>query len=71
LFVDLDRSQSVAAFMTPPPAGKETAVHSNDHPDDSERPSRPQTWRERHAVTILTVVLFSLLALVITVQVAC
>jgi hypothetical protein len=46
-------------------------VNSNDHPDDSKGSLRPQTWRERHAITILTVVLFSLLALVITVQVAC
>lgn len=41
------------------------------HPDDSENSSRSQSWRHRHAVTILTVVLFALLALVITVQVAC
>ena len=37
----------------------------------SEQPSAPQTWGQRHAVTILTVTLVSLLVLVIIVQVAC
>jgi hypothetical protein len=30
-----------------------------------------QTWRQRHAVTILTTVLFALLGLVMLIQVAC
>jgi hypothetical protein len=37
----------------------------------SEPPSAPQTWGQRHAVTILTVTLFSLLIFVMIVQVAC
>ena len=41
------------------------------HPDDSENSSRPQSWGQRHAITILTTVLFGLLALVMSVQVAC
>jgi hypothetical protein len=41
------------------------------HPEEPEQPSRPQTWGQRHAVTILTVVLFALLAFVMTIQVAC
>jgi hypothetical protein len=48
-------------------AGKETVMH----PDDSDNSSRPLSWGQRHAVTILTAVLFGLLALVITIQVAC
>lgn len=30
-----------------------------------------KSWRDRHGVTIMTTVLFSLLALVIFIQVAC
>lgn len=41
------------------------------HPDDSETSSRPQTWGQRHAITILTVVLFGMLAFVMVLQVAC
>ena len=41
------------------------------HPDDSENSSGPKTWGQRHAITILTTVLFGLLALVMSVQVAC
>ena len=37
--------------------------------EDNEQ--RPTTWGQRHFATILTVVLFGLLALVTTVQVAC
>ena len=37
----------------------------------SDESPRPQTWRQRHAVTILTVALFGLLALVMIVQVTC
>jgi hypothetical protein len=48
-------------------AGKETVMH----PDDSDNSPRPLSWGQRHAVTILTVVLFGLLAFVITFQMAC
>jgi len=41
------------------------------HPDDSDHPARPQTWGQRHALSILTSVLFGLLALVTCIQVAC
>jgi len=41
------------------------------HPDDSDPAARPQTWGQRHALSILTTVLFGLLALVTCVQVAC
>jgi hypothetical protein len=37
----------------------------------SDESPRPQTWGQRHAVTILTTTLLGLLALVMTVQVAC
>lgn len=37
----------------------------------TEEPSGPQSWGQRHAITILTVVLFGLLGLVMIVQVAC
>jgi hypothetical protein len=37
----------------------------------SEDSNEPQTWGQRHAVTILTTVLFGLLALVMIVQMAC
>jgi hypothetical protein len=33
--------------------------------------NEPQSWRQRHAITILTTTLFGLLALVMLVQVAC
>jgi hypothetical protein len=49
------------------PGGEEIAMH----PDDSETSSRPQTWGQRHAITILTVVLFGMLAFVMVLQVAC
>jgi hypothetical protein len=41
------------------------------HPDDSETSSRPQTWGQRNAISILTTVLFGLLAFVMILQVAC
>lgn len=37
----------------------------------SEDPPPPQTWGQRHAVTILTTVLFGLLGLVMVIQVGC
>jgi hypothetical protein len=40
-------------------------------PDDSDDSPRPQTWGQRHAVTILTVVLFGMLGFVIAFQMAC
>jgi len=39
--------------------------------DDSEDTSRPQTWGQRNAVTIMTMVLFGLLAFVMIFQMAC
>lgn len=46
---------------------------SNDSNDsnDANDPQRPTTWGQRHAITILTTVLFGLLALVTIIQVAC
>jgi hypothetical protein len=41
--------------------------------DESQEPRDPSrdTWGNRHAVTILTAVLFGLLAFVMMIQVAC
>ena len=41
----------------------------SDH--DDEKTSEPTTFGQRHGVTILTIVLFGLLALVIFVDMAC
>jgi hypothetical protein len=38
-------------------------------PNDSDEFSRPRSWRERHALTIMLVVMALLFALVIVVQV--
>ena len=32
---------------------------------------QPESWGHRHAVTIMTVIMFSLMALVMVIQVAC
>jgi hypothetical protein len=36
-----------------------------------EKNESKQTWGQRHAVTIMTVVMFSLLVMVMVIQVAC
>ncbi len=42
------------------------------HPDDDRTtPTRPQTWRERHAIALMGGTLAALLGLVIFVQVGC
>lgn len=38
-------------------------------PNDSDESSRPRSWRERHALTIMMVVMGLLLALVIVIQI--
>ena len=43
---------------------------SSEHSRDAD-PSRPESWAERHAVTIMSAVLLGLLALVILVHVGC
>lgn len=42
-----------------------------DDSDDADVPARPQTWAQCNAVTILTIVIFTLLAFVMTMQMAC
>ena len=42
---------------------------TDDESNDTK--SKHQTWGQRHAVTIMTTVLFGLLALVMIIQVAC
>ena len=40
----------------------------SDDSEDTNVPARPQTWAQRNAVTILTVTIFTLLALVMAMQ---
>ena len=39
--------------------------------EDNRDPSRDASWGQRHGVTVITAVLFGLLALVMIIQVAC
>ncbi|HEX2692297.1 MAG TPA: hypothetical protein VHN14_37065 [Kofleriaceae bacterium] len=41
---------------------------SSEEPRD---PSREHSWGHRHGITLMTAVLFGLLALIITIQTAC